>query len=799
MTLAGSIRAYFSLDPTPARKGMKEATGIVKKGSKQINSDLKGIKKIAISAFSGWGLKQLGQDFIQTAMDMDSMRRSMGAAVGSMEKGRREINYLRMESDKLGLSYKDQIKDYTMLSAAAKGGALEGEGIRKVWLGLATASSALQLSVAKTSSIIYAFKDILSKGTVASEEIKRQLGNALPGSLGIAAKAMKMTKAEFLDFMQTGKMMAEDFVPKFAQALIDMYGTAAQKAAQSMRAEVNRLTTAWTDFKEAFMTETGASEAITKNLKIVTGVLKDSIYYMDLFKKSIDLANDSINSMAKNSGARMIKDLFDFSKTGKSEEGFVKTMSDMMKGEFNAKDILTAYDPLGTSSSVTKSFDFLLKNFKSVNDAWITMKEYAMGTTNYIIAALKGLWVNLNFIDSFLIRSLIPTWDYWKAQGQHAVETIKVAFYDMTRSMRVFMADLIIDMVASLTKYTSKLGINHKLVAKILAVSDSIRGVKSKEHTEAEATLKNLKEQIWNGITLKTTADLLAERKASILEITKEQNEADAKAAKSIKKQREESEKHFSILEKGRKEAKKTREEMPFGGAGDQARLEELMPYDDVANEYLTTVKTITDGMSNIFSAGISAMSSSLTDFVMNGKMEWKELQDAVIEAMVNIFIQEQILKRMSAGFSGAFQAAGKSIANYFSTPNAPTAPYQMASATTNAAAGGGVISEPVFGIGQKTGQSYSFGEKEAEVVLNQAQMKNIGNQGTNVSVTPVINISTPPGTTATQQTSSDGLNIDVMVSQIESKLASNMRRGSNLGNSIQTTFGLNRSAGAFR
>jgi len=83
------------------------------------------------------------------------------------------------------------------LQAAAKGSKLEGEGIRTAWFQVMEGVTALQLPAAKTASIVYALKEMLSKGTVQAQEFKVQMGNAMPG---MAEKGARAAKVAFEDF-----------------------------------------------------------------------------------------------------------------------------------------------------------------------------------------------------------------------------------------------------------------------------------------------------------------------------------------------------------------------------------------------------------------------------------------------------------------------------------------------------------------------------------------------------------------------------------------------------------------------
>ncbi|QLE47846.1 tape measure protein [Nostoc sp. C057] len=84
------------------------------------------------------------------------------------------------------------------------------------FLGMADASTVLSLSSEQTSRAFLALQQALSKGKLSSEEMRQQLAESgLTGALGIAARAMGVTEAEFSRLLDTGSILSEDFLPRF--------------------------------------------------------------------------------------------------------------------------------------------------------------------------------------------------------------------------------------------------------------------------------------------------------------------------------------------------------------------------------------------------------------------------------------------------------------------------------------------------------------------------------------------------------------------------------------------------------
>lgn len=210
----------------------------------------------------------------------ERLRTMLDFATGG--NGAKEIEYLRGVTERLGLQFSTTAVAYGQFQAAAKGTSLEGEKARSVFESVAKASAVMGLSADKTSGVLQALQQMISKGTVQAEELRGQLGERLPGAFQIAAKAMGVTTAELGKMLEQGEVIASDFLPKFGKALEENLGGAAEKAAQRLDAAVNRFDNAWTRLKQT-AGDSGISkalgsevEAITRDLVAVTDAMENA-------------------------------------------------------------------------------------------------------------------------------------------------------------------------------------------------------------------------------------------------------------------------------------------------------------------------------------------------------------------------------------------------------------------------------------------------------------------------------------------------------------------------------------------
>lgn len=196
--------------------------------------------ELAASAYLAYKAFQMGGEMINAALQMERINISMNAVTDNTTLAAREVQYLREESERLGLVFSDATVEYVKFAAAAKNTSIEGEATRKIFTGVSEAITALKLSTMDANLIYMAMTQMISKGKVSMEELRRQMGERLPGAIRLAAEGMGMTTMELIKQIEAGKVMATDLLPKLAEQLHKTYGQAAIEAAQSGQAAINR-------------------------------------------------------------------------------------------------------------------------------------------------------------------------------------------------------------------------------------------------------------------------------------------------------------------------------------------------------------------------------------------------------------------------------------------------------------------------------------------------------------------------------------------------------------------------------
>lgn len=213
------------------------------------------------------------KEIVDASVKLDSLNKSFAALAGSDIGGKEQLEYVRKEADRLGQSFVTTANAYKNLFAAGKGANMANEDIQAVYSSVLEAGTVLGSSDQQVQSALMALEQMISKGKVSAEELRRQLGNALPGTMQRAAKAMGTTTEGLEEMMKKG-IDAQKFVKAFSRELHNEFGGQADAVAvDSLNGALNRLNNAIFDLKTAFLGED--SEELAKIINEIAKLLKD--------------------------------------------------------------------------------------------------------------------------------------------------------------------------------------------------------------------------------------------------------------------------------------------------------------------------------------------------------------------------------------------------------------------------------------------------------------------------------------------------------------------------------------------
>lgn len=244
------------------------------------------------------GIKEL----INTASQFEVLNKQLEFAFSGMQGAGDAMEFARDTANRLGLDLLSTAQAYAKLAASTKGTTLEGEATKTMFLGVASAAATMGLSADQVNGVMLALSQIASKGVVSMEELRQQLGERLPGVMKIAADSMGLTVAELNKLVESGNLASEEFLGKFGEELLKVFGPTAASNLDTINGKMNLLNNELLNLRKEIV-DAGAGDAFKAVFDALTNGAKDfGAELGQLDPKTVDLiklAFEQLWSVAK--------------------------------------------------------------------------------------------------------------------------------------------------------------------------------------------------------------------------------------------------------------------------------------------------------------------------------------------------------------------------------------------------------------------------------------------------------------------------------------------------------------------
>lgn len=232
-------------------------------------SGLLGALGLGVGVGAGAAIGGFLKGSIDEAVQLESITRKLQNTLGPQGAGA-ALNFTKGLSRDLGLNFKTLADSFGGFTAAATAANVPLETQRSLFAAVSKAGQSLGLSNDAINGSFLALQQVASKGTVAMEELRGQLGERLPIALSATAKGLGISQQQLIKLVESGKLTAAQFFPALTKGLNELTAGAGglETAAQSFQ----RFQNAWQDLQASF--GTNLLPGITKAVKELTGALE---------------------------------------------------------------------------------------------------------------------------------------------------------------------------------------------------------------------------------------------------------------------------------------------------------------------------------------------------------------------------------------------------------------------------------------------------------------------------------------------------------------------------------------------
>ena len=211
---------------------------------------------------------QGARSILETSRKFDLMQKSLKGLTKSAD----DFKYLRNEAYRTGTDLLTIAGAYKNFYSAATGVGFKRGAVQSMFSDVLTAGRGIGASQQQIGAALLALEQMLSKGKVSMEELRRQMGNALPGAFEIAARSMGVTTVEFNKMLEAG-LASTEFVPRFTAQLRKELGGGFEESIKSLDFALVNLSTAWQEF-QAELLQGEAGQTLAQFVKEITALLR---------------------------------------------------------------------------------------------------------------------------------------------------------------------------------------------------------------------------------------------------------------------------------------------------------------------------------------------------------------------------------------------------------------------------------------------------------------------------------------------------------------------------------------------
>lgn len=238
-------RLSFAIALNLASQGFKQGAAQVKSALRNIQYQVLGMASAL--GLGGIGLSNLVSRFVDVARETNRARMALrNISTDSVVFGK-NIDYLTKLSRQYGQNLNTLTSNYSRFSAASNAAGVSLEEQQAIYSSVTKAITAFSLSGEEANLTFMALGQMMAKGKISSEELRRQMGERIPTAMQAMANAAGVSIQQLDKMLKNGELYSKDILPKFAAELDKLTG---EINVDNLETSVNRFATAFIKLTE---------------------------------------------------------------------------------------------------------------------------------------------------------------------------------------------------------------------------------------------------------------------------------------------------------------------------------------------------------------------------------------------------------------------------------------------------------------------------------------------------------------------------------------------------------------------
>ena len=196
-------------------------------------------------------MKEFISSSIEAANKIKTFENVMTSVRGSSSAAGKELDFLRGVADRNGASMEAMITSYGNFAAASANVGFSVAETQEVFENMFGVFRVLNLSTQEQGFAFLALQQMMAKGVVSMEELRRQLGERMPTAFDTMARAVGVSQGELSKLISTGQVTS-DVLLEFSRIAKNDFAAGLESASKSGQASMQRLANAWFEFQAEF-------------------------------------------------------------------------------------------------------------------------------------------------------------------------------------------------------------------------------------------------------------------------------------------------------------------------------------------------------------------------------------------------------------------------------------------------------------------------------------------------------------------------------------------------------------------
>lgn len=216
----GKLNFAIALNMTTTQ--FRKGTDVVKKALRGIQYQVLGM--VSALGLGTIGLSSLAKEFINVARETNRARVALSNISDGAAGFRKNMTFLTGLAAEYGQELNGVTSSFARFSAASSAVGMGLKDQYKIYSSMTKAITAFGLTSSEAQLTYMALGQMMSKGKVTAEELRRQMGERIPIAMQAMAKAAGGTMQELDNLMKRGEVYSAEVLPKFAEELDKMLG-----------------------------------------------------------------------------------------------------------------------------------------------------------------------------------------------------------------------------------------------------------------------------------------------------------------------------------------------------------------------------------------------------------------------------------------------------------------------------------------------------------------------------------------------------------------------------------------------